>query len=250
MGLDRGMHPRNRTAPSDRFTDDLRSQADGTWDELGRHPFVRRLASDTLDDETFRTYLVQEHAMLDPLTRLVAHAMARGGGPAEHRALAGLLQRLTGDLDGYFHRHLESTHAAPSPQDLSVLHTASAELRQLMVDIVAREGYEESLALLLACLWSTHGWASPQGDAEPRVAFREWLRFWGSDANRAVVEEGIRPALDERAPRLPAERQGRVRALFRWGVELQVHILDASLVARAPLIPVSSEPGPPSLSPP
>jgi thiaminase/transcriptional activator TenA len=43
----------------------LRERSEPAWTDATRHRFVEELGADTLDDEIFRRYLVQDHAFLE-----------------------------------------------------------------------------------------------------------------------------------------------------------------------------------------
>ncbi len=63
-------------APQARFSDWLRARAEPAWGRAVGHRFTRELADDTLPDEVYARYLVQDYVFIDTLARLLGHGVA------------------------------------------------------------------------------------------------------------------------------------------------------------------------------
>jgi thiaminase/transcriptional activator TenA len=59
-----------------RFTEQLRAGSEPHWTKACGHRFTTTLADDTLDDDVFRRYLVQDYAFIETLVTVLGYAVA------------------------------------------------------------------------------------------------------------------------------------------------------------------------------
>jgi thiaminase/transcriptional activator TenA len=213
-----------------RFTDALVEANAPLWRAATEHRFVRELGADTLPDETFRRYLVQDFAFLEALVTLLGHAVARAPTMAAKRRLAAFLAAVTGDETNYFERALAALgarEAFAAPERIP-LTDATERFRALMAAAGERGGYGEILAILVPAEWVYLTWARACPMPGPkRFHLAEWIELHAIPAFAAFVE-WLRAEFDRAAAAAnPAERD-RLAGLFRTTLELERAFFDAA----------------------
>jgi len=214
--------------PEADFTDWLRDRSEPAWSETVGHRFVRELGRDTVDDDAFRRYLVQDYAFVGSLASLVGHAIAEAPSVAAKRELGGFLATLTSEEDDYFERSFDALDVPEAdrtdPERLPV-----TEALEDLLGRAGREGdYEEALAVLLPAEWCYLEWATDLGDADPdRFYLTEWIDLHATEDFAAFVT-WLRGELDRTGPELSSRRQRRVARHFRRTMTLERAFFDAA----------------------
>ncbi len=217
-----------RTRDDPRFTDWLRAAAEPAWTEATEHRFVAELADDTIADDVFRRYLVQDYAFVTTLADLVGHAAGDAPTVEATRELAGFLRTLTDEEDDYFERSFDAL-SVPEADRVTPEKTATTDAFEDLLTRAALEGgYAESLAALTAVEWVYCTWGVASADAAlDRFYLAEWVDLHALPSFESFVG-WLRTELDREGPTLSARREARVARHFRRAVDLEVAFFDAA----------------------
>lgn len=210
-----------------RFSDWLRAGAEPFWSRATEHRFTREIAADTLADEAYGRYLVQDYLFIDVLARLLGHAVAAAPDMPPKTRLAGFLAAVTSDENDYFLRSFEALGLAEADRKQAEAAPVTRRLGDLMLG-AARDGYAECLAVLLPAEWIYLSWASAVADRKPaRFYLREWIDLH-ADPGFAAFVGWLREEMDRHGAAAAPERQDRLAGLFREMAELEVAFFDAA----------------------
>lgn len=198
------------------FSDELRQEADPIWQQILRHPFLRKLGDGRLPLDVFRFYVKQDYVYLLEFSRCLGIAAAKAENRETMRTFASLLDAsLTievtmleqlGDKIGITANALQTAEAAP---------TNVAYTRHLLT--VAYGGtVGEILAAMLPCMWSYQeigAWLSTQRGVTENVVYAEWCITYQTQEYRKLVA-WYRRLVDDLAATSGTLGKARMRAHF------------------------------------
>jgi thiaminase/transcriptional activator TenA len=217
-----------------RFTDWVRARAEPSWSEATTHRFTAELRADTLDDDVFRRYLIQDYAFLETLVGVFGYAVGDAPTMAAKSRLSDFLGVLTADENDYFERSFdalgvdEETYADPD------LTPTTRAFEDLLVRAARDGGYAETLAVLVPAEWIYLLWATPAPEQRPeRFYLAEWIGLHANDEFEDFVG-WLRAELDREGAAASSRRQARLERLFHRTVELEVAFFDAAYDPDAP----------------
>lgn len=219
-------YARDRQSP--RFTDWLRDRTGSSWSEATRHRFVEELGNDTLDDDVFRTYLIQDYAFLQTVASVTGYAAGQAYTMEEKSTLTNALAVLTGGENDYFQRSFDALDVPESDRTDPPLTATTREFQDLLLRGALEGGYEETLSVILAAEWIYLDWATYVEDRSPeRFYFEEWIDLHANPEFAEYVS-WLRDQVNEYGPALSPRRQARLDRLFRRTVDLEVAFFDAA----------------------
>ena len=196
------------------------------WTDATRHRFVKELGADTLDDEIFRRYLVQDHAFLETGASVTGYAVGQAHTMDEKARLTEALAMLTGSENEYFERSFDALDVPEADRTNPQLTPTTRAFQDLMLRAALEGGYEETLTVTLAAEWVYLSWATHINDQSPsRFYLDEWIEIHAIQQFEEYVT-WLREQVDRYGPELSSERQGRVDALFGQVVELEAAFFD------------------------
>jgi thiaminase/transcriptional activator TenA len=200
------------------------------WRAATTHRFVRELGADTLSDDIFRRYLVQDFAFIESLVTLIGYGVARAPTMTAKRRLAEFLAAITGDETNYFERALKALGAAEAfaaPEHVALNATTERFCAQ-MAAAGERGAYAEILAIIAPAEWVYLAWATAVPKPWPkRFYLAEWIALHALPAFADIVG-WLRAELDrEAASATPGVRE-RLAQLFRTTLELERDFFEAA----------------------
>ena len=184
-------------------------------DEQLRHPTVRGIATGTLDEAVFRSWLEQDHLFLLDYIRVFSRLAWQA--PDEH--LGDLVDLAHSTLHDELALHRSLAEPFGADLDGAVKGPTCAAYTEFLLDAAADYGI--GLAALYPCMWgySTLGQLLAPGPDEPR--YRRWVETYADPAFAELARRCGR-MLDEAAPdRAAAEaafRAGMAHELAFWDV--------------------------------
>lgn len=128
----------------------LRERSEPAWTDATRHRFVEELGADTLDDEVFRRYLVQDHAFLETGASVTGYAVGQAHTMDEKARLTDALSVLTGSENEYFERAFDALDVPNVDRTNPSLTPTTEEFQDLMMRAALEGGDEETLTVTLA----------------------------------------------------------------------------------------------------
>jgi thiaminase/transcriptional activator TenA len=208
------------------FTENLRDSS--AWEEATRHRFVEEYRDGTLEDDVFRSYLVDDYAFLEMGARVTALAAADAPTMDEMSRLADQLGVLTGGENDYFVRAFDELGVSEDEYKNPDLHPTTEAFNDFMLRVANQHGYEETLAAVTAAEWVYLDWCTYAAEAEhDRWYLEEWVDIHVVEEFADYVE-WLLTQLDELGPELSPRRKERVAELFRRTVELEARFFDAA----------------------
>jgi thiaminase (transcriptional activator TenA) len=206
---------RNLRRVSGRFSDDLRREAEPLWRAQLEHPFVRGIASGTLDRERFRRYVRQDYLFLLDYARVLSLAAARAPrAPVACRFAELAHETWTTELElhrafaaewGIAVEELGAELAAPPTRAYAGFLIRTATLGE----------FAEVSAALLPCMWGYSELGRRLAEEglpdEPRYA--RWIQLYASP-EFAELAEWCRAVVDEESAVASEETRTRMRAAF------------------------------------
>ncbi|WP_302081549.1 TenA family protein [Salinibaculum rarum] len=211
-----------------RFTDWVRARAEPLWTEATTHRFTEELRADTLDDDVFGRYLIQDYAFLETLVGAFGHAVADAPTMSAKSRLSDFLGVLTADENDYFERSFDALGVDEATCTDPGLTPTTRAFEDLLVRAAGEGGYAETLAVLVPAEWIYLSWATPEPDQRPgRFYLAEWIDLHANDEFAQFVG-WLRAELDREGAAASTRRQARLERLFRRTVELEVAFFDAA----------------------
>lgn len=197
-----------------KFTEQLRQEADASWEASFRHPFVQGIADGSLPLDCFRYYVLNDSyylsvfAQVQGLGAAKAHDLHTSGRMALH--IQGTYNTELA-LHEKFSRLLNITpeeKAAFQPAPTAYAYTSHL-LRAAYTGHIG-----DIVAVMLPCYWLYLEIGDRlKGAAPEEPIYREWIGTYGSERFREVVQEQI-DRLDEIAARVPDWERERLKRQF------------------------------------
>lgn len=221
--------PARKSETSDRpFSQALRQAADKPWTAATRHRFVKELAEDKMDNQVYKNYLIQDHAFVDALVRLVARAVAAAPGMEEKRRLSAFLAMLTSEENDYFERSFDALEVSEKDRGEADLSPVTYAFEDLFRAAVEEYEYVAAVAALLPVEWTYLDWATwakNEGTASERFWIKEWIDIHQNREFKEFVD-WLRQQVDTHGASLGPSQRKRIEARFVRAVELEVEFFD------------------------
>ena len=212
------------------FTEELRREAGGLWDEIIGHRFTDELAAGTIDADVLKRYLIQDHRFLDAFVVLLASAVASARTLADRIPGCQFLALITGRENTYFERSFEALGVSAAEREATPDLPVTIKFNSLMRNAAASGVLAEQLAVLVVAEWSYQCWGErvlPVTAASAPFTCREWVDLHSGPGFGSVVAY-LRGLLDREATSLSPEQAAAVRARFMAAVRLEKQFFDAA----------------------
>lgn len=210
------------------FTEWLRKRTEPTWTTATSHRFVREVGSETIAEEVFSQYLVQDYAFIGTLAGVIGHAIGDAPTMEAKSQLADFLTVLINDENDYFERSFAALDIDNSVYNNPPLTGTTKAFEDLLERAGREGGYGETLAVLVPAEWIYLSWASELSDDLPQLFYlAEWIDLHANEAFEAFVH-WLRRELDRVGRHASTTRRHRLERLFQRTVELEVAFFDAA----------------------
>jgi thiaminase/transcriptional activator TenA len=211
----------------------LRSRCLGAWEAFPEHPFLRELVAATLPLEKFRFYIEQN------LLYLPEYARAMAVGAAKARDLddvAYFLGAVTNVLESEIPENRELHErvlalGAPDRGGSVAMAPANLAYTSFLLATAFRSGPTEIMAAITPCTWSYGDIASSLDDVAEHPVYAEWIRFFGTPAYGAIVDE-MRARLDRLAASAGEAGLAHLSELFTTSARLELAFWDMAYELR------------------
>jgi len=215
-------------APETRFSDWLREGAEPFWSAAAGHRFTRELADDSLPDDVYRCYLIQDYLFLDLLVRIVGHAIATAPSLEARITLSRFLAAVTSEENTYFLRSFEALGVKRAALQETAPNAPTLAFQEIMLGAAEGGDYADVLSVLLPVEWVYLTWAQAVAEQKPaRFYLREWIELHSVPAFADFVG-WLRAEMDREGAGLPLERQEQLACAFRRIAEQEVAFFNAA----------------------
>jgi thiaminase/transcriptional activator TenA len=214
-------------ADTDRFSKWLRERSEPAWSNATDHRFVRELGSDTIDDDVFQRYLVQDYAFLGAGVSVMGYAVGQAPTMDAKSRLVDFLGTMTDDEDDYFERSFNALNVPADDRTDPTLTSTTQAFIDLLYRASLDGDYEETLGVLVPLEWIYLVWAQSIDGGSERGYLDEWIDLHDNPGFEEYVG-WLRDELDRCGPDLSPRRQHCVERLFARTVELEAAFFDAA----------------------
>lgn len=209
------------------FTQELRRKADGIFQAIYDHPFVRGIAEGKLTREQLIHYVKQDYEYLNAYMRIYGIAISKSTTRDE---MAAFNEQISFILHSEVHPHQNFCTAAgvtyEEMQGYPLAPSAHHYIRHMLT--VAHEGsLGEIMAVLLPCPWTyleIGGKLLNEVKPDASHPFCEWITFYGSRAEEAAAK--FRERVDAWALDTTAAERERMTEHFMLSCQLEYMFWD------------------------
>ena len=208
------------------WTGRLWGEADDTYAEIVKHPFLAGLTDGSLDPERFTHYVVQDAHYL----RDFARALTVVAGKAPTHAGVGMLARhaaSTAEVELALHESLITELGIQSIDVMPVAPTTLAYTSYLLATAY-RGTFADGLAAVLPCYWiyaEVGADLVKRGSPDPR--YQRWIDTYADDGYQTIVAE-VLALTDSVGPTLCTADEARARAHFATTARYEWMFWDAA----------------------
>jgi thiaminase/transcriptional activator TenA len=208
------------------WTGRLWGEADGTYAEILKHPFLAGLTDGSLDPERFTHYVVQDAHYL----RDFARALTVVAGKAPTNAGVGMLARhaaSTAEVELALHESLLTELGIQTVDVMPVAPTTLAYTSYLLATAY-RGTFADGLAAVLPCYWiyaEVGADLVKRGSPDPR--YQHWIDTYADDGYQTIVAEVLALA-DSVGPTLCTADEARARTHFATTARYEWMFWDAA----------------------
>ena len=208
------MQESSRSTRREGFTGELWHSIDGIYGEILAHPFLRGLTDDTLPEEHFRFYVLQDALYLRDYARALSLAGVRSPDESalvmfnEHSAGAITVER---SLHEGFLKDLGVTQE--EAEEIEMCPTTLAYTSFLLRTTTLGD-YPEVLGAVLPCYWIY--WEVGKALLErssPNPLYQKWIETYGGE-EFGVLVEAVLDLTDRTCEDLNSFQKARVREAF------------------------------------
>lgn len=202
----------------ERFTDELRSQAEPIWAAQHAHPFVTGIGDGTLALDKFSFWVRQDYLFLIEYGRLFALAAARAPDLDAMAKFAELLRAtVTGEME--LHRgYAAELGISPAELEREPMAPTTRAYTDFLLRVAALGDFGELAAALLPCIWgfSEIGQrlaASVSGQPPADHRYGRWIEMY-ADPEFAELASWCRELTDRLAEGASAATHARMTDAF------------------------------------
>lgn len=211
------------------FTDEIRGEANETWESILEHPMVRELGDGTLDVAPFRYWVRQDYVYLVEYSRLFALGAAKAPTLDEMGTFAELLgstvnvemdlHRSYAESFDISHAELEATHPSPTTRAYT----------DFLVRTAALGSFGDIVAALLPCMWGFNetGKRLEAAGRPDDERYAEWVDMYAGEEFTELTD-WCKELMNEVADDATENDRERYRELFRTSARYEYRFWDAA----------------------
>lgn len=209
------------------FSETLRQDALPLWNEVIHHKFTKELASNTIDRQLLKRYLIQDHRFLDSFVVMLASIIAHAQSLSDRIPACQFLALITSKENNYFERSFDQLKCTREERDSIPDASCTADFCHLMKEVSFSGSLGQMLAVIVVCEWSYLSWGQIVEKETVREDFLtfEWVDLHSGAGFQAVVEY-LRKLLDEEAERMSEEEKEKCKQRFLQAVQLEKDFFD------------------------
>lgn len=140
------------TMPADRFTEQLKQAAGDQWNRVINHKFCTELASNTIDRNVLKKYLIQDHRFLDAFVVLLGSIVAHARSLEDRIPACQFLALVTSTENTYFERCFEKLGCTAEERARIPDAACTAGFCNLMREVALQGSLAEMLSVICVCV--------------------------------------------------------------------------------------------------
>ena len=212
-----------------KFTESLWNSIEDVYDRILKHPFIRGLTDGSLDEESFRFYVIQDALYLRDFARGLALIGAKAPEDrwlmmfAEHaRDVSAVERALHESFFKEWHLTEEDVYSVPmAPTNL--LYTS------YLLRVAYERPFPEVVGCFLPCYWIYWEVGKElEKRGSPRELYRHWIQTYSSEQYASIVRQ-VLDVMDSVAKGLNEGDLRSVRNHFRITSKLEYLFWDMGL---------------------
>ncbi len=165
------------------------------WARCYVHPFVKGIATGTLDREKFRYYIIQDYLYLQDYAKAFAIGIAKAKSQEMTALFSGYIAQLTGSEMNIHHGYMGKFAVTQAELDGAPRALDNLSYTSYMLRVAYEEGEAEILTAILACACSYEAIAKNMVENDPDCVnhsfYGEWVAGYAAEAyakeNRVLV---------------------------------------------------------------
>lgn len=154
------------------------------WKNYNAHPFVKGIATGTLDQEKFRCYIIQDYLYLQDYAKTVAIGIAKAKSLEAAEIFSHYIALLTGSEMNIHHGYMGKFGVSQEEVDNTPRALDNLSYTSYMLRVAYEEGEAEILTAILSCAYSYELIAKCMVNCDPECVnhpfYGEWIQGYAS----------------------------------------------------------------------
>lgn len=200
-----------------RITDGWWAENATFYEKIRRHPFNQELLGGRLDENVFKTYLLQDYLYLQNYRKVYGLLLARAPDEASAAFLVKLINAIDEEL-ATVHQHMGPRFGL-TPEDFAAASPAPpCELYcDFLIKSAVTEPFEAGLAAMLPCTWVYFQLAADMGRHEiaPGNKYRDWISGYSESWEESEAKQYVDFVESRLQEASPAVRESARRAFWK-----------------------------------
>jgi thiaminase/transcriptional activator TenA len=198
-----------------RLTERLWGSIQDVFSAILAHPFIAGLEDGSLDQDSFRYYVVQDSLYLTTFARVLSVCAAKS---PEHATIRMFCEHAAGAIDVERRLHegfFNDFGLSPAQVRSSEMAPTNVAYTSYLLAVAYGGSFPEALAAVLPCYWIYAEVGKVLAErGSPDALYGRWIRTYGSPEFSSIVRSVLQ-VTDEVGRDLRADEQSRMRDHFR-----------------------------------
>lgn len=177
------------------FTDKLFSAVQEIWEEYLEHPFVKGIATGTLDKEKFKNYLIQDYLYLKDYSKVFCVGIIKATTMEEMRFYYNSIQGTMNDETAVHIEYLKGFGYDEVEIEREKNHMVTSSYVSYMQAQALTGGLKEITAAVLPCTWSYSYIGryikENYSDSYENNFYKPWIDVYSSDDYTVFTDQWI-----------------------------------------------------------
>ena len=209
------------------FSDWLFAASESVWKRAVDHPFTSEIGNDSVSDEAFKRYLLEDYHYIQDLSAALGYLIAKAPSMEARSRLAQFLARLIASDNDYYERAFAALGVCPDDYDRTEPSTVTRAIGATLLSTAGKGHYVDGLAALLASEWINHVWTLRESEKPKpqRFYLAEWISFISAPEQAAFLD-WLKREVDTLGAAERETRQQEILESFRYVCELEADFFD------------------------
>lgn len=217
-------------ARAEGLTQEIWDKNHGFYEKILNLPFNQEIRKGTLDENTFKNYLIQDYFYLQNFRKVYAILLSKAPDEKAAGFIAGLMKEIDEETQNVHARYFKKFNVTEQELSDTPLNPVTEFYNSYLIKTAALEPFEVGLIATLPCHWVYYSVGTDMMGSKQAAGnkYQEWIDEYGSDPWDGSDTKAFVDLVEYYMERTTEENRRKMRQAFETAMKLEYMFWDAA----------------------